>query len=43
MGITCKMTELKSTMKKMAVQQEREKAERINAKKKKEEKKSGNK
>ena len=40
MGITCKMTELKGVMRKMANQQEKEKAERVNAKKKKEEKKS---
>ena len=40
MGITCKMTELKGVMGKMANQQEKEKAERVNAKKKKEEKKS---
>lgn len=40
MGITCKMTELKGTMKKMVNQQEREKAERIKNKKQKDEKKS---
>ena len=40
MGITCKMTELKGVMRKMANQQEKEKAERVNAKKKKEEKNS---
>ena len=40
MGITCKMTELKGVMRNMANQQEKEKAERVNAKKKKEEKKS---
>ena len=40
MGITCKMTELKGVMRRMTNQQEKEKAERVNAKKKKEENKS---
>ena len=39
MGITCKMTERKAVMRTIANQQEKEKAERVNTKKKKEEKK----
>lgn len=40
MGITCKMTEMKSVMKKIAVQQEREKTERTKNKKQEEGKKN---